>query len=148
MAINPPKSRPLTPKQRRFVEALPTSSSLTDAVLIAGYDTPRDNAHVVAYDNLRKPAIRDAVAAQQQAATSEKVMTLLKRKERLSELAIPDPKTPDPLGAIAELNRMERVYGEPAPTGDTYNTQILVRYSLEELDAMLEAVKARNATKP
>lgn len=71
------------------------------------------------------------------------IMSTLKRKQRLSKLAEADPEHPDPVRAIAELNRMERVYGDPAPTGDVYNTQIFAGYTVEELRAMIAAMKAR-----
>ena len=126
----PRQPRLPTLKQVRFAEVLPTARTLTDAVLDAGYDTSRANAHVIANENLRKPAVQVLIAELQEKTTSALVMSLLRRKERLSELAKPDPEHPDPVKAIAELNRMERVYGPEQPTAPqpviTYVEVVLV----------------------
>lgn len=99
------KNRNLTVKQRRFVQALPTAVSATQAALAAGY-SPKAAAES-ASDTLKKPYIQAALA--KQARLTGGVMTLLKRKERLSELALPNPEHPDPVAAIKELNHMESV---------------------------------------
>ena len=107
-----PRNGGLTLKQQRFVQELPTASSQKDAALKAGYSPA--GAKVEASLALTKPNVLAALAAQNQATTSEKVMSLLKRKERLSRLAEPDPEHPDPMRAIDILNRMESVYIEKA----------------------------------
>ena len=137
------KPRDLTPRQRRFVQELPLARTPTEAAIKAGYSNASEAAHVRAAELVRHSTVGLAIQAQHQAATSEKVMSQLKRKERLSELAIPDPEHPDPVDAIRELNRMERVYDDRAPVGDTYNTVVLAGYSLADLELMLAAMKAR-----
>ncbi len=146
----PSKPRKLTLKQRRFVEALPITPTLSDAVLAAGYDTPRANAHTIATENLHKLAVREAVKAQELAATNAAIATIVERKTWLSKvLRSVNLDEPQPvqagLAASEQLNRMERVYGEPQPPSDTYNIQVLAGYSLEELDAILEAMRAKKA---
>ena len=124
-----PKSRPLTVKQRRFVEALPFAPTLSDAVLAAGYDTPRANAHTIATENLHKLAVKEAVQAQQLAATNAAVATLVERKSWLSKvLRSVNLDEPQPvqagLAASDQLNRMERVYGPEQGQGG--NTTVVI----------------------
>ena len=92
--------------------------------------------------NMRKPEVLAPLLRIQDAATSKDVLSLLKRKERLSRLALNNHDT-DPVRAIAELNRMERVYGEETSGGDTYNQIILQGYTIEQLETMLKEVRAR-----
>ena len=138
------KPRPLTLKQQAFVQERILSKSGTEAAMKA-YDIPptdKNMAAVIASQNLRKPAVAEAIAEYTAAATSEKVMSILRRKERLSSLAEPDPEHPDPVAAIKELNRMESI-GLPREKGDTNvdnRTQILMAYSLEQLRALLKAM--------
>ena len=101
--------RPLTLKQRRFVQELPLARSQTEAAIKAGY-SPGANATVRASELVRNSNVAPAIQAAQEAATSEKVMSVLRRKERLSHLAEPDPEHPDPIHAIDLLNRMESLY--------------------------------------
>ena len=117
MTTSPPKPRPrsadpdgLTLRQRRFVQELPLAKSATEAAIKAGYANSSEAAKVRASENVTKSNIAAAIQAQNEAATSAKVMTLLRRKERLSALAEPDPEHPDPIKAIDTLNRMESVY--------------------------------------
>ena len=114
----------LTIKQRKFVNEFPLATSQTDAAIKAGY-SPIVAAEVGS-QNLRNSKIAAALSAQNEAATSEAVMSLLKRKERLSKLALPDPEHPDPIKAIDTLNRMERVYGDPADAAKGTSVIVLV----------------------
>ena len=131
----------LTPKQRRFVLELPFAKSQTEAAIKAGY-SPGPQASVRASELVRNSNVLPAIQAQQEAASSAKVMSALKRKERLSRLAIPDPEHPDPVAAIKELNRIEGIglpRGDP-PVSNDNRTQILMAYSPEQLRALLAAM--------
>ncbi len=58
--------RPLTLLQQRFVEALPTAHSLTDAAIKAGYtQSPGGSASGMASENLKKPQVIAAIQEQQ-----------------------------------------------------------------------------------
>ena len=63
-------SRPLTEKQRRFVEAYMGESrgNATDAAPRAGYVGSDATLAMVGNENLRKPKIRDAIQARQEEA--------------------------------------------------------------------------------
>ena len=136
------KPRPLSLKQQRFVQALPSAKSATDAARIAGYSNTGATATVKASQLVRNVNVRQALAAQQQAAETAGILSLSQRKLRLSQLASRDPDHPDPVRAIAELNRMERVYDD-RPSGDTFNTVVLAGYSLDQLEGMLRAIQVQ-----
>lgn len=57
----PAKSKPLTPKQRRFAAKVITAESATMAAIEAGY-SPKCAAEL-ASENLRKPNVREAIEA-------------------------------------------------------------------------------------
>ena len=143
-----PKSRSLTLKQRRFVQALPTASSQTQAAIIAGYSSKGNTPAQKASETVRKGYVQEALAIQEKAAANAAIANLVERKSWLSKvLRNVNADEPQPvqagLAASDQLNRIERVYSEPAPTGDTYNTQMFVGYSAEELRAIVAAMKAK-----
>ena len=131
--------RPLTPKQRRFVEALPTAKSGTDAAIKAGYDLsrcsdPNDMAHVIASENIRKPAIQRALKEINEMSKFAAVLSLAQRKERLSKLSLAEPRSHDPIRAIDILNKMDDVYTQHVSLSIE---RPLRSYSPEELRALL-----------
>lgn len=105
-------SRPpgyLTLRQRRLVEALPTSQSATEAARKAGYSPT--SAAESASQSLRLSNVKAAlVEIGMDASKFAAVLSLAKRKERLSKLAEPEPEHPDPMRAIDLLNRMDNLY--------------------------------------
>lgn len=70
------------------------------------------------------------------------VLPVEERKQILSQLAQLPPDRPDPIRAIAELNRMEGV-GTPAKGtgGDTYNQVILQGFTIDELRTIVTRLK-------
>ena len=134
-----PKSRPLSLKRQRLIQELPTASSNTQAGLRAGFGNGINarSAEVQVSRALSNPIVAAAADAAIKAATSEKVMSVVKRKERLSELATPDPEHPDPVSAIKELNRMERIGQGLAQPAEVHNTLIFQGFTLEELRALV-----------
>lgn len=120
-----PDPHNLTLKQRRFVQALPTAASLTDAALKAGYSPTGASATVSASQTVRKANVQAAIKAQADAANSDAIMSIRQRKARLTLLALPDPEHPDPMRAIDLLNRMEQVYVERTQS-ETVSVEIRV----------------------
>jgi len=60
--------KPLTLKQQRFVDALPTADSYTDAAIKAGYtQSPGGSASGMASENLKKPQVIAALADRKKA---------------------------------------------------------------------------------
>lgn len=74
----------LTQKQEDFCLAYFELKNASRAGLVAGY-SPK-TAGVIGRENLLKPAIQARLAELRQAAQSAKVMPVLERKERLSEI--------------------------------------------------------------
>ena len=138
----------LTILQRKFVNAFPLATSATEAAIKAGYSNVANGAEVMASENLRKPIIKAALSAQNEAAASAAIATLRERKERMSEfLRKPVPEGPVApqviIAASDQLNRMERVYGDPVvKEGDTHNTLVLQGFSVEELRRLLAKMDA------
>jgi len=157
----------LTQKQETFCINYFQSGNATEAAIIAGYS--KKTAVVIASQNLLKLNVIERLQELRDAAASAKIMDVVERKERLSEIARarltdyvtcgPDrdlvdvgPDSPNtaalseitaktefnedgagaavitkvklhnPMQAIAELNKMERIYEEgQAPAGTTIN---------------------------
>ena len=130
----------LTLRQRRLVHELPLAPSQAEAGRRAGYSDKSQGAKVIVSQTLTKPNVQKAIAELQEKTTSALVMSLLQRKERLSELAEADPEHPDPVKAIAELNRMERVYGPEQPT----TPQPVITY----VEVVLVAAPEAEGTRP
>lgn len=121
------KPRKLTLKQRRFVEKLALASSGTDAAMQT-YDIHGKNVYNIAAEiasqNLKKPAVAAAIAEINDASKYATIMSLVKRKERLSKLAESEPEHPDPIRAIDLLNKMEQIYGEREEKGSPTHIEI------------------------
>ena len=146
----------LTPKQRRFVQELPLANSGLEAVTKAGYDLsassdPQNMAAHIASENVRKPAIAAALQARIAAIDAPSIATQIERKELLTASlrgVLPPAERPEltpelRLKASDQLNRMERIYASETP-GTTINdnrTQVLMAYSVEQLEALLVAMK-------
>ena len=105
----------------------------------------------MASENMRKPAVVAALAALHEQEQRGTIATLRERKELMT--GIMREKLPGPypaqlaIAASDQLNRMERVYDDRVPSGDTYNTVVLQGYSLADLEAMLAAIKAQGDEK-
>ena len=143
------KPRPLTLKQRKFVEALPLSNSATEAAIKAGYSNSSEAASVRATELVRNSRVVPAIVAAQQALAGAAIADARERKTWLSKVLrnvnADEPQTTQAgLAASDQLNRMERIYAPETP-GSTYNdnrTQVLMAYSVEQLEALLVAMKA------
>jgi phage terminase small subunit len=72
----------LTPKQQRFVDEYLIDLNLTQAAIRAGYS--RKTAHVIGQENIKKPAVAEAIAARQQSLQQQTGIT---RDRVLRELA-------------------------------------------------------------
>ena len=150
------KPRPLTPKQRRFVQELPLAKSAGEAAIKAGYDISRasdpDNmAQHIASENVRNPRIAAALQTRFAEMAAPTIATEIERKELLTASlrgVLPPAERPEltpelRLKASDQLNRMERIYAPETP-GTTINdnrTQVLIAYSVEQLEALLAAMK-------
>ena len=61
-SINSLNTRPLTIKQRKFVDEVVKSGNATDAAMKAGYKAKnRNTAHAIGAENLQKPTIKAEV---------------------------------------------------------------------------------------
>jgi len=106
----------LTVKQEKFCVNYFESGNATKAAIIAGYSSK--TARFIAAENLTKPLIIERLNELQKAVASQKILSVVERKEKLSEIANTaiksDMVTPDnAIRAIAELNKME---GDYAPS--------------------------------
>ena len=141
-------SHPLTLKQRRFVEALPTAKSFKDAAIQAGYSISSPHMpEVIGSENMRKPEIKAAlVELGMDASKFAAVLSIAKRKERLSRLAEPDPEHPDPMRAIDLLNRMESLYVDRTQGEVTHRLELVVKLRPTVISA-IDAKVLPDATK-
>lgn len=125
--MNAPKySHPfLTPKQRRFLNALSTAPTQRQAAIDAGYSPA--SAGTAASQTIRNLNFQKALAAKElQEADDPGILSIQQRKQRLSELAQPNPIHPDPLRAIDILNRMENLYVQRPDTTEVRITVVYV----------------------
>lgn len=106
----------LTPKQERFCLNLFQGMSQHDAYLAAGY-SPSQSANTIdrhASELAKYGKVVTRIKELRHVASSPSIMTVEKRKERLSQIAKTDYKTPptarEVKGAIAELNKMDGAY--------------------------------------
>mgnify|MGYP001579593826 CR=1 FL=1 len=159
----PPRSRPLTPKQRRFAEALPSSSSLTAAAIAAGYSNVANGAHVMANDNLHKPTVLAAVkanlasAAERNGVTVDWAFSRLHENVERSLQAIPVlDREGKPTGEYqyepAAVNRgvelaMKhlKLLGDEATPAEVHNTLIFQGFTIEELRALVAKGKEQGS---
>jgi phage terminase small subunit len=77
--------RALTQRQRRFVAEYPIDLNATRAAIRAGY-SPK-SARVVAYRNLRKPAVRKAIAVAQGPRLAALELTAAQVLQELARIA-------------------------------------------------------------
>jgi len=102
---------PLSSRQEKFCLEYTGGKSGQKAATDAGYSS--HSARVTASRLLIKANIISRIAELQSEASSDKVMTVRQRKERLSEIAEKNKDLPvNPVQAIAELNKMDKVYTE------------------------------------
>ncbi len=106
-------------RHERFCLELMTGCSQREAAMRAGY-TPHDGG---GFTNrlMKKPDVQTRLKELQTAAASARVMSVVERKERLSEIGREkeDVKPSDAISAIAELNKMESVYTPAKPEAPT-----------------------------
>ena len=95
----------------------------TKSALVAGY-SPK-TAMSIGGENLRKPAIMSRLRELQEAAATTKIMSVAERKERLSEIARDKEPKADAVRAMAELNKMERVYETSTIVNNTIMLQVV-----------------------
>ena len=110
----------LNPRQRRFIDEYILTGCGSKAYRKAGYQDGNNHCIAVkAHQLLTKPDIQIAITKRQQQIEAEGLLSLLTKKELLSEIAlanqIDDPQVA--IRAIAELNRMDGHYApKPTPT--------------------------------
>jgi len=102
----------LNQRQERFCLEYFTTGNATQAAKTSGYS--KKTAVKIASENLTKPAILERLRLLREAATVECVATVIKRKEKLTEI-IQNPlpskvSAKERILAIAELNKMEGDY--------------------------------------
>ena len=144
MATKQPVSpdKPLTLKQRKFVDALPLASSATEAAIKAGYSSIGESPMVEASRTLRIAKVQAAIAEQRDKLNAPAIAEVKERKTWLSKvlrnvnLGEPIPVQAG-LAASDQLNKMERLYAPETVVHNDNRTQILMGYSLEQLDALL-----------
>jgi phage terminase small subunit len=83
-----PKPRPLTAKQRRFVEEYCTDWNGTQAAIRAGY--AKRSAQQIATENLLKPVIQQAIGKELDRLTEETGVTAEKVLRELGRIAFSD----------------------------------------------------------
>lgn len=87
----PAKSKPLTVKQQRFVEAYDGNG--TAAARAAGYRGSDAVLGTVAYENLKKPEIKAAIEARAQPATERRLLKRTARQDFWAEVAENEKET-------------------------------------------------------
>ena len=144
-ATRPPgKSRPLTLKQQRFVNALPTAKSATQAAIIAGYSTSSpDVAKSAGCEVLTSPYVQAAIEAQNAAIQRKSIADAVERKETLTEILRDKLPGPYPVAAVIDasdqLNRMENLYVTRSQSVNLDVDVELEGFTLDELRLMLSA---------
>jgi phage terminase small subunit len=89
------------------------TGNATQSAIEAGYS--KHTASVIAVNLLKKENVKTRLAELHSQAVSDAIMTVIKRKERLSEIAR-SGKPNESVNAIAELNMMEKVYASSPDT--------------------------------
>jgi len=97
-------------RQERYCLELMTGCSQREAARRAGYVTNCGGGTSTRL--ARKPAVVARLKELKEAAVSARVMSVIERKERLSQIAreAENIKPADPIAAIAELNKMDGAY--------------------------------------
>lgn len=120
----------LTQKQETFCLKYFELGNATEAALIAGY-SPK-TARAIASINLTKADIQARLKELNQNTEDASIATVTERKQRLTELAKEDnegkfgfQRQPN-ISAIAELNKMEKVYTENTVNVDNRTLNIIV----------------------
>lgn len=98
----------LTPKQERFCYEYAASGNAYQAALTAGY--PARSARSIASENLTKPNIVEKIKEITQSRTTELIMKVERRKEKLSQLADKSEDENVVIRAIDTLNKMDGLY--------------------------------------
>jgi len=116
----------LTQKQENFCLNYFEYGNASEAARIAGYSTK--TAGAIGRENLQKPRIVDRISQLRKKAEDASVMSVVERKQRLTEIAranIPDYVSPDGIkvekkspnvGAVSEITTKTKVFrkgGEP-----------------------------------
>ena len=154
----------LTPKQRRFAQALPFAASASDAARQAGY-SERTVAEQ-ASQNLRKPAVAAAVAvylseaARNIGLTQEEILSDLRENKNRAMRAVPVlNEKGEPTGewqyegqvanrALELLGKHLRMFQEQLPVTppqQVTNVLLLQSFSLEELRAIAASLRGEKA---
>ena len=98
----------LTPKQERFCYEYAASGNAYQSALAAGY--PARSARSIASENLTKPNIVEKIKEITQSRTTELIMKVERRKEKLSQLADKSEDENVVIRAIDTLNKMDGLY--------------------------------------
>lgn len=141
----------LTLKQRAFVsEYLTNGLNGAQAVLDAGYETDRINAPTIAHNQLRKPAVQEAVEQELAMMEVDHGITFdykIGKLKTIVERTIPDDgfygaadgyKTG--ISAIAELNKMQGHYAAEKRV----NVNVNAEGNLEQLKEIMDGVIKQN----
>jgi len=99
-------------KHEQVALAIFSGAPLAEAAKAGGFTGKWPESH--ACNIAKRPEVRQRLEELHKLAADEKIMTVIQRKIRLSEIArarYDDPdRDGDPIRAIAELNRMEQIY--------------------------------------
>ena len=150
----------LKPRYESFAVAYASGKSATESAVIAGYSPKR--AHVTGCELVKNSKVLARINELQQVSTTDKVMGMAERKERLSEIArakYPDfvecgadgawinigPETPN-AGAIAEIHSRTE-YDDKTSKGMVYTSVKLLDpiraiAELNKMDGSYAPVKA------
>ena len=99
-------------KHEQVALAIFSGAPLAEAAKAGGFTGKWPESH--ACNIAKRPEVRQRLEELHKLAADEKIMSIVQRKIRLSEIArarYDDPdRDGDPIRAIAELNRMEQIY--------------------------------------
>jgi phage terminase small subunit len=104
----------LTPKQEKFCLNLFSGMSQREAYIQAGYsaNSSPEVIDVTACNLVKSPKVALRLQELKNKAETSRVMSVIERKERLSEIAKDKTDKRTSIAAIAELNKMEHLYSE------------------------------------
>ena len=128
----------MNPKQLIFINEYIKTNNARQAAITAGY-SPK-SAHSIAYDNLHRPYIIKYINDLKQQITNETILSILERKQLLSELA--RKKGKETIQAIGELNRMEQVYATAPQTSIPININYVLA-TKENAQQLAEGIRKR-----
>lgn len=131
----------LNQRQRRFIDEYILTGCGSQAYRKAGYKDGNNHCVAVrANQLLTKLDIKAAISQRQQAADSDRLLSLVAKKEMLGEIALANQRD-DPMvaiRAIAELNRMEGHYA-PKPMPTTGNVTFIQQIGSPNEEHVVEA---------